>query len=464
MRLFGRGKSGGVMNAIRCDEQDYLIWKWRPIGQSANSTSRENSIRWGSSLRVKDGEVAVFVYSQKGGAMQDFIVGPFDQMLNTANLPVLATIMGTAYGGDSPFQAEVYFINLAGNISIKFAVPYFSVFDPRFPQQDVPVAAGGGIVFNITDYRAFVKLNRLINFELDTFKQQIKDAVVRRVKSIITNAPMDYGYPLVQLERKLDDINDRVKEKLSEDLVTDFGVNLKRVDISRIEPDKESEGWQKLYNLTAGIQERVVLTQSDLNIQNMKKMQAMNEQNAMDTMSINKSNVEKSLQIQQQEAQRAQRLQSESNFMGAHSLDQQTSVLHTAAQNLGQMGNVDLGGGNGGMNPGGMMAGMMMGGAVGQQMAGMMNSMGQTVQNSMAAPPPLPQATYFVALNGQSTGPFSMQQLQQMVQTNQLTTQTLVWKQGMAQWAQAGSVAELTGLFAPPPTGGATPPPVPPTL
>lgn len=460
MGLFGRGKSGGMMNAIRCDEQEYLIWKWRPLGQETNSTSRENSIRWGSSLRVKDGEVAVFVYNQKNGTMQDFIEGPFDQILNTANLPVLSNIVGMAYGGDTPFQAEVYFINLAGNIHIKFAIPYFSVFDPRYPQHDVPVAAGGSIIFNIADYRSFIKLNRLVNFDIEDFKRQIKDVVVRRVKAIITNAPMDYGFPLVQMERKIDDINDRIKEKLSADLVNDFGVNLKRLDLSRIEPDKESEGWKNLYNLTAGIQERTVLTQSDLNIKNMQQMQDLNARNAEAAMKINNTHVEEMLRIQREEAQRAQRLQSESNFMGAHSLDQQTSVLQTGAQNLGQMGNVNLGGGNASMNPGGMMAGMMMGGAVGQQMAGMMNTMGQTVQNSMSTPPPMPQVSYFVASNGQQTGPFSMQQLQQMVQSNQLTQQTLVWKQGMLQWAQAGSVTELSGLFSAP-SASVAPPPIP---
>lgn len=57
MGLFGfgsKGKSGGLMNVIRCDEQEYLVWKWRPEGQEANSTSRENAIRYGSSLRVKE--------------------------------------------------------------------------------------------------------------------------------------------------------------------------------------------------------------------------------------------------------------------------------------------------------------------------------------------------------------------------------------------------------------------------
>lgn len=458
MGLFGRGKSGGMMNTIRCDEQEYLIWKWRPLGEEPNSTSRENSIRWGSSLRVKDGEVAAFVYSRRGGGMQDFIEGPFDQVLSTANLPVLSNILGMAYGGDTPFQAEVYFINLAGNVYIKFVIPYFTMFDPRYPQHDVPVAVEGGILFNITDYKAFVKLNRLINFDIEDFNRQIKDMVIRRVKSIITNAPMDYGYPLVQLERKIDDISDRVKDKLAPDLFNDFGVNLKRVDISRIEPDKDSEGWWRLYRLTADIQEKIVLKQQSINLRNMEEMQKLNTENVRRTLNVNNANVENVLGIQREEAQRAQRLQSESNFMGAHSLDQQTSVLHTAAQNLGQMGNVNLGGGNSSMNPGGMMAGMMMGGAVGQQMAGMMNTMGQTVQNSMSTPPPMPQVSYFVASNGQQTGPFSMQQLQQMVQSNQLTPQTLVWKQGMPQWVQAGSVTELSGLFSAPSTSVAPPP------
>ena len=74
MGLFGKKSEGGLMDVIRCDEQEYLVWKWRPSGD-ANSTNKENAIRYGSSLRVKDGEVAVFVYKQKDGAMQDFIVG-----------------------------------------------------------------------------------------------------------------------------------------------------------------------------------------------------------------------------------------------------------------------------------------------------------------------------------------------------------------------------------------------------
>lgn len=206
MGLFGlgsRGKSGGMMNVIRCDEQEYLVWKWRPAGQEANSTTRENSIRYGSSLRVKDGEVAVFVYKQKDGTMQDYIEGPYDDIIKTANFPVLSSIVGLAFGGESPFQAEIYFINLAGNVQIKFGIPYFDVFDPRFLDFAVPMAVRGSITFNITDYKAFIKLNRMVNFTLEDFKTQAKDAVTKSIKSFVTNAPQNNGIPVLRLNGKL---------------------------------------------------------------------------------------------------------------------------------------------------------------------------------------------------------------------------------------------------------------------
>ena len=130
MALFSKHKAGGFMDEIRCDEPSYLIWKWHPHGSQQGNNNRENAIRWGSSLRVKDGEVAVFVYKQKDGTTQDFIEGPFDQIIKTANFPVLSNIIGLTYEGGTPFQAEIYFINLARIIQVKFGVPFFDVYDP----------------------------------------------------------------------------------------------------------------------------------------------------------------------------------------------------------------------------------------------------------------------------------------------------------------------------------------------
>lgn len=448
MGLFGRGKSGGLMNVIRCDEQDYMVWKWRPEGQEVNSTSRENSIRYGSSLRVKESEVAVFVYKQKDGSMQDFIEGPFDETIKTANFPVLASIVGMAFGGDSPFQAEVYFINLQSNNQLRFAVPYFDVFDPRLPDHGVPMAVRGTITFNITDYRGFIKLNRLINFDHEQFMKQIKAALSKYVKAVVTNVPQEMGIPVVQMERQILNINEKVEAYLKPRIEEDFGVNLKALDIGALEIDKDSRYYKELRHLTAGNTGRTLDAQTDTNIQQMK-----------DTQSIAAGNLEESLRIQREEMQRAQRLQTETNFMGAHSFDQQIEVLKTGAQS---MGNGNLGGG-GGSNPAGMMAGMMMGGAMGQQMAGMMQNVGQQMQGAMNTPPPMPNIQYHISVNGAQAGPFSMQQLAQKVQSGQLTQQTYVWKQGMANWELAGNVQELAPLFAQPASAPSPPPPPPPT-
>jgi membrane protease subunit (stomatin/prohibitin family) len=85
----------------------------------------------------------------------------------------------------------------------------------------------------------------------------------------------------------------------------------------------------------------------------------------------------------------------------------------------------------------------------------MANQMQQALsQPPTASPPPLPSVTSFhIAMNGQNQGPFDLVTLQQYVKTGQLTRETLVWKQGMAQWTAAGQLSELANLFAmmPPP-------------
>jgi hypothetical protein len=76
--------------------------------------------------------------------------------------------------------------------------------------------------------------------------------------------------------------------------------------------------------------------------------------------------------------------------------------------------------------------------------------------SAAGTPPPVPSAAAFHVAVGQSqAGPFDLGALRQQVASGQLTRSSLVWKNGMAQWAKAGDVAELASLFAD------VPPPVP---
>lgn len=436
MALFKKTKSGGLMDEIRCDEPSYLIWKWHPSGVQPGSSQRENSIRWGSSLRVKDGEVAVFVYKQNNGTMQDFIVGPFDQIIKTANFPVLTSIVGLAYEGGTPFQAEIYFINLARIIQIKFGVPFFDIYDPRYVDFGVPVAVRGTISFQIQDFREFIKLNRLHTFDLNAFQNQIRDAVCRYTKDAVANAPAAHNIPVIQIESKVAQINDVVEYDLRERLQETFGVDVSGVDIGAIEIDKTSEGYQQLMAITKDI-------------------------TAIKIEAETQDYVER-LRIQREEGQYALHKQTQSANIGAFQVEKQTEVGVAGAQALGQMGangagDVNLGGGGDGFNMAAMMASMAVGGAVGQNIAGAMNNMMGGINQQTtpgAVPPPIPIVAYHIAINGQAAGPFDMTSLTQMAANGQLTGDSLVWKNGMAQWEKAIVVDELKGLFS-------TMPPIP---
>lgn len=431
MRLFNKTeKTGGFMDEIRCDEPSYLIWKWHPAGAQPGNNNRENAIRWGSSLRVKDGEVAVFVYNQKNGVMQDYIEGPYDEIIKTENLPVLASIIGLAYDGGTPFQAEVYFINLARIIQVKFGVPFFDIYDPRFADFGVPVAVRGTVSFRIADYREFIKLHRLNSFRLDDFQKQIRDAVSRYVKDTVANTPAANNIPVIQIETKTAQINDVVEYDISERLKEGFGVLVSGVDIGAIEIDKSSEGYRQPMAVTKDI----TATRIEAETQDY---------------------VER-LRIQREEGQYAMHKQTQTANIGAFQVEKQAEVGIAGAQALGQMGangagDVNLSGGGEGFNMAAMMASMAVGGAVGQNIAGAMNNMMGGINQQTApgaVPPPIPTAAYHVAVNGQATGPFALSTLVQMTANGQLTGDSLVWKNGMAQWEKAIVVDELKGLFS----------------
>lgn len=430
MSLFGGSNHNvGLMDEIRCDEPSYLVWKWHPV-KSHVGAYREHAIRWGSSLHVKDGEVAVFVYKQKNGIMQDYIDGPTDQIIKTANLPVLANIIGLAYNGGTPFQAEVYFINLAKIIQVKFGVPFFDVYDPRFADFGVPISVRGTVSFRIADYREFIKLHRLGSFNLDDFQNQIRSAVCRYVKDTVANAPAAYNISVIQLESKTAQINDEIEYDISERLKESFGVFVSGVDIAAIEVDKASDGYRQLMAITRDI--------------TATKIQAET------------SDYVERLRIHREEDRYARHKATQTTNINAFQVEKQAEIGVAGAEALGRMGtngdgNVNISGSGDSINMAAMIAGMSIGSAVGQNIAGTMNNIMSSpnypIQSSIV-PPPIPTAIYYVAVNGQATGPFDASELAQMVTNGQFTDDSLVWKNGMSQWTKAGTVDDLKALFA----------------
>ena len=171
-------------------------------------------------------------------------------------------------------------------IQVRFGVPFFDVYDPRFLDFGVPVAVRGTISFGITDYREFVKLHRLSNFNLDDFQKQIRDAVNRYVKDTVANAPAAHNIPVVQIESKTAQINDAIEFDIAERLKETFGVTVSGVDISAIEIDKSSEGYRQLMSVTRELSGATTQAEAEAKIRDITEKQRIEAENYAETLRI----------------------------------------------------------------------------------------------------------------------------------------------------------------------------------
>ena len=116
-------------------------------------------------------------------------------------------------------------------------------------------------------------------------------------------------------------------------------------------------------------------------------------------------------------------------------------------------------------NPGGGMGeglGLGMGFAMANRMGSTFGQAGGAAPASAAGapaagPPPLPGATWYVAVDGQSQGPFASAQLASGISSGQLKPESLVWSNGMESWKKAMDVSQIAALFK------TAPPPLPPS-
>ena len=359
--------------------------------------------------------------------------------------------------------------NLSKGSQVNFAVPYFDVFDPRLQDYGVPVSVHGTIVYSIDDMDLFHQVNKNEAYSDETFQAKLRGSVTKFVKAIVTNAPTEAQIPAIQLERKIMEISEIVQQKVTPQVERLFGINIRQLDVTSIMVDKDSRGYRELKALTADLEKDRVMAQhnaqiSNFNLQNdlnqdqlkmqstlnldaMKRQQEMQLGGQEQIQDMNLENQRETMRIQREEMQRASRLQTEQTFLGAHQANLSAGVLNNATDN--------------GINAFRQQA--QMGAAMGMGAAPQMPGMGGAPQMpGMQMKQATPQVSYMVGVNGQQAGPFDWNQLQQLVSQGQLTQQTYVWKQGMANWDFAGNVQELQPLFmnaAPPQMPGMPPMP-----
>lgn len=348
--------------------------------------------------------------------------------------------------------------NLSKGSQLNFAIPYFDVFDPRLQDYGVPVSVHGAVVYAIEDMDLFHSVNRNEGYSDETFKNKLRGQLTKFIKSVVSNAPSDAQIPVVQIERKIFEISELIQQRVTPQVEKLFGITIRSLDITGINVDKESRGYRELkaltadlekermmaqhnaqisnFNLNNDLQQDMLKKQSELNLDAMGRKQELDDLGGQEELQrMNLENQRETMRIQREEMQRASRLQTEQTFMGAHQANLNAGVLNNATDNgINAFRQQTMGGMN---NMGQMGGASQMPGQKGMGGAPQMPGMGAAV----------PQVQYYIGINGQQYGPCDWNKLQQLVQQGQLTQQSYVWKNGMAQWEFAGNVAELAPLF-----------------
>lgn len=145
----------------------------------------QNEIKNGAQLVVREGQKAVFVSE---GQLAD-VFKPGTYTLNTKNLPILATLKGWKYGFNSPFKAEVYFVNTRLFTDEKWGTKNpFILSDERFGM--VEIRAFGTYSFRIEDSGKFVvdvvgTDGNFTNYEVN---EHLKSLIVTRFTNTIGEA------------------------------------------------------------------------------------------------------------------------------------------------------------------------------------------------------------------------------------------------------------------------------------
>ena len=197
-----------IIDVVKFDglrSRDWLVYKFP-----------SDTLVFGTRLIVNEGQVAVFV---KGGQVCDLFY-PGSYILDTDNLPVLFHIFNLPYGGNTPFTAEVYFINTKTKLDIPWGTSDpIQLIDPKYFVK-LRIRAFGQMGLKLMDYSLFFReligsmnQNDIVSF--DKIKLFYRGMVVTKVKSIISEMILAEKISALEISAHLDDISDKCREEIS---------------------------------------------------------------------------------------------------------------------------------------------------------------------------------------------------------------------------------------------------------
>ncbi len=165
------------------DSRDTISWRY---------PDEDKEIKRGAQLIVRESQTAQFVYLGQFGDT----FGPGKHTLVTENIPVLSTLQGWKYGLESPFKADVYFVNTRLFTGNKWGTSNpVMMRDPDFGI--VRARAFGTYDFRVVEVKTFLKevAGTDDNFRLEEFA----DTMRSRIVSVFTDALASAKVPVLDV-------------------------------------------------------------------------------------------------------------------------------------------------------------------------------------------------------------------------------------------------------------------------
>lgn len=202
-----------IVSVVKYDgSPDVFAWKY-PDSELGTWTQ----------LIVNESQQAILF---KGGqALDVFEAGR--HTLSTANIPFLEALINLPFGGQSPFSAEVWFVNKQFNLDVKWGTPSpIQIQDPVYGVF-VPVRSHGIFGLQIDDAKRFlVKLvGTLPAFTKNDIVRYFRGVYVSKVKDAISTYIVEHKVGILEINMYLDELSDYLRERIAPTMA-DYGISL----------------------------------------------------------------------------------------------------------------------------------------------------------------------------------------------------------------------------------------------
>ncbi len=194
----------------------------------------DKAIKNGAQLIVRESQRAQFVYLGQFGDT----FGPGRHVLSTDNIPVLTTLRSWKFGFNSPFKADVYFLNTR-----LFTGNKWGTTNPvMMPDEDlgvVRVRAFGTYDFKIVDAKVF--LREVAGSDHDFTVDEFIEAMRSRLVSAFSDAVAAAKIPVLQIASRYREIGEALLPVINPIITAKYGVHLSSFVVENVSVPAEVE-------------------------------------------------------------------------------------------------------------------------------------------------------------------------------------------------------------------------------